>query len=65
MTIDLREHDQHQHGLKPSGEVALEYSADLRIAQKIRDDLRAQGYRIPLTEAEAFAEAEKRLRGGA
>lgn len=63
VTIDLREYDQREHNAKRST-AAIEYTAKhLSLAQRIREKLRAQGFRIPLTEAEKFAEAEKRLRG--
>lgn len=63
-TIDLRAHDQHEHG--PTLEQRLrEPLFDLQHAQRIREKMRAQGLRVPLTEAEAFEAAERRMRGGA
>lgn len=62
-TIDFREHDAHEHGLTLTQRVA-EITVDLQLAQRIRDGLRKQGLRIPLTDAEAFAVADKRMRGG-
>lgn len=61
-TIDLREHDAHENG--PTLEQRLrEPLFDLQHAQRIREKMRAQGLRVPLTEAETFAEAERRMRG--
>jgi hypothetical protein len=60
--IDHRAHDQHENGL--SIEQRLRQPVfDLRLAQQVREKMRAQGLRVPLTEAEAFAEAERRMRG--
>lgn len=62
MNIDLRHHDQHEHGT----------DLDLRLqqpvfplaeAQDIREKMRAQGLRVPLTEQERFDMAQKRMRG--
>lgn len=62
MNIDLRTHDQHEHGL--SLEQRLQQPVfDLGKGQKAREEMRAQGMRIPLTDAEEFAEAERRMRG--
>lgn len=64
MTLDFRAHDAHEHGLTLTERVT-EVAIDLQLAQRVRDAMRKQGMRVPLTEAEAFAEAEKRMRGGA
>jgi hypothetical protein len=61
--IDFREHDSHEHGLTMTQRIT-EVTIDLQLAQRIRDGLRKQGL-IPLTEAEAFAEADKRMRSRA
>jgi hypothetical protein len=62
-TIDLRPHDQHENNL--TLEQRLQQPVfDLQRAQQIREKMRAQGLRVPLTDAEAFAEAERRMRGG-
>lgn len=63
MTIDLRTHDQREHGLSPSLCASAPAVFDLALAQRIREQMRAQGMRIPLTDAEEFAEADRRLRG--
>lgn len=60
-TIDFRAHDAHEHGLTLTERVT-EIAVDLQLAQRVRDAMRKQGMRVPLTEAEAFAEAEKRMR---
>lgn len=60
-TIDFRAHDSHEHGLTLTERVA-EVAVDLQLAQRVRDAMRQQGMRVPLTEDEAFAEAEKRMR---
>ena len=59
--IDFRAHDSHEHGLTLTERVA-EVVVDLQLAQRVRDAMRAQGMRVPLTEDEVFAEAEKRMR---
>ncbi|ODT97425.1 MAG: hypothetical protein ABS82_00270 [Rhodanobacter sp. SCN 67-45] len=59
--IDFRAHDAHEHGLTLTERVT-EVAVDLQLAQRVRDAMRKQGMRVPLTEAEAFAEAEKRMR---
>ena len=59
--IDFRAHDSHEHGLTLTERVA-EVAVDLQLAQRVRDAMRAQGMRVPLTEDEAFAEAEQRMR---
>lgn len=56
MSIDFRDHDSREHGLTLTQRVT-EARVDLRLAQRIRDGIRAK------KEAEAFAEAEKRMRG--
>lgn len=62
-TIDLRSHDQHENNL--TLEQRLQQPVfDLQHAQQVREKMRAQGLRVPLTEAERFAEAERRMRGG-
>ena len=62
MTIDFREHDMHQHG--PTLEQRLQQPVfDLKRAQEVREKMRSVGLRVPLTDAEEFAEADKRLRG--
>ena len=63
MGIDLRAHDAHEHGLTLEQRLR-EPLFDLKYAQRIREKMRAQGMRLPLTEAETFAEAERRMRGG-
>ena len=60
--IDFRANDQHQNGLTIEQRLR-EPLFDLQHAQRIREQMRAQGMRLPLTEAEQFAEAEKRMRG--
>ena len=62
-TIDLREHDAAEHGSTLEQRLR-EPLFDLQHAQQIREKMRAQGLRVPLTEAEKFAEAERRMRGG-
>lgn len=64
MTIDFRAHDTHEHGLTIDQRV-LQPVFDLRHAQRIREQMRAQGMRIPLTEAEEFAAADERMRSNA
>lgn len=61
-TIDLREHDSAEHGLTLEQRLR-EPLFDLQHAQRIREKMRAKGLRVPLTEAEKFAEAERRMRG--
>ena len=61
MNIDLREFDTHEHG--PTLEQRLQQPVfDLQLAQKVREKMRSVGLRVPLTDAEEFAEADKRLR---
>jgi hypothetical protein len=57
-TIDLREHDTHEHGLTMTQRV-MELGVDLKLAQRIRDGIQKK------REDEAFAEAEKRMRSPA
>jgi hypothetical protein len=59
--IDFRGHDQHEHGLTLEERV-LAANVDLKLAQHFRDEMRKQGMRVPLTEAERFDEAENRMR---
>jgi hypothetical protein len=54
-TIDLREHDTHEHGLTMTQRVT-ELGVDLKLAQRIRDGLQKK------REDEAFADAERRMR---
>ena len=62
MTIDLREWDQREHGV--TLERRLQQPVfDLKRAQEVRESMRSAGLRVPLTDAEEFAEADKRLRG--
>ncbi len=59
MNIDLRHHDLHEHS---DLETRLQQPVfPLAEAQDIREKMRAQGLRVPLTEAEKFAQAEKRM----
>lgn len=60
-TIDFRAHDSHEHGLTLTERVT-EVAVDLQLAQRVRDAMRKQGMRVPLTDDEAFAEAEQRMR---
>lgn len=53
--IDHREHDTHEHGLTLTQRVT-EVTVDLQLAQRIRDGIKAK------KEAEAFEEAERRMR---
>jgi hypothetical protein len=59
--IDFRAHDSHEHGLTLTERVTS-VAVDLQLAQRVRDAMRKQGMRVPLTEDEVFAEAEKRMR---
>lgn len=59
--IDFRAHDSHEHGLTLTERVT-EVAVDLQLAQRVRDAMRKQGMRVPLTETEAFEAAERRLR---
>ncbi len=61
MHIDFRDHDTHEHGLTLTERVT-EACVDLQLAQRVRDEMRKQGLRVPLTEAEAFEVAERRMR---
>jgi hypothetical protein len=56
--IDFREHDTREQGMTQSQRVEA-VCIDLKLAQRIRESLREQ------KEARAFAEADKRMRGGA
>jgi hypothetical protein len=58
--IDFREHDAHEHGMTQTQRVEA-VCIDLKLAQRIRDDMRAQGLRVPLTAEEEFAEANARM----
>jgi len=58
--IDFRAHDSHEHGLTLTERVT-EACVDLQLAQRVRDSMRSQGMRVPLTEAEQFAEADRRM----
>ena len=60
--IDFRDWDQREHGMTPSMRMSEPAVVDLALAQKIREAMRRQGLRVPLTDAEQFAEADKRLR---
>ena len=60
MHIDFRDHDTREHGLTLTERVT-EACVDLQLAQRVRDSMRAQGMRVPLTEAEQFAEADRRM----
>jgi N-acetylmuramoyl-L-alanine amidase len=64
LTIDFRDHDSREQGLTLTQRVT-EVTIDLQLAQRIRDGLRKQGLRVPLTEAEQFAEADARMRSRA
>jgi hypothetical protein len=66
-TIDLRAFDAHHQGLTFS-QHPTDGTADPELAQRIRDAMRAQGMRVPLTTAEEdalFDEADRRFRGQA
>lgn len=56
MTIDLRTHDQHENGMSLD-ERLKQPVFDLWLAQQIRERLRDK------KEADAFADAERRMRG--
>jgi len=60
MIIDHRDHDQHESGLTLEQRLRQPVF-DLQLAQRIREKMRAQGMRVPLTDAEEFAEAERRF----
>lgn len=60
MSIDFRDHDSREHGLTLTERVT-EACVDLQLAQRVRDSMRAQGMRVPLTEAEEFAAADARM----
>jgi hypothetical protein len=62
--IDFREHDSREQGLTLTQRVT-EVTIDLQLAQRIRDAMRAKGLRVPLNEAEQFAEADARMRSRA
>jgi len=62
-TIDLRAYDTAEHGT-PLEQRLQQPVFDLQCAQELREKMRAKGLRIPLTEAEEFARAERRMRGG-
>ena len=59
--IDHRDHDQHESRLTLEQRLRQPVF-DLKIAQQVREKMRAQGMRVPLTDAEEFAEAERRFR---
>lgn len=61
--IDFRDHDTHESGLTLEQRLRQPVF-DLQHAQRVREKMRAQGLRVPLTEDEIFAEAERRMRGG-
>ena len=61
MSIDFRDHDSREHGLTLTERVTS-VAVDLQLAQRVRDSMRAQGMRVPLTEAERFEEADRRMR---
>lgn len=61
MTIDLRDFDQREYGAQIDRRV-LQPVFDLKFAQSVREKMRAQGLRVPLTDDERFAEAERRMR---
>ena len=66
-TLDLRAFDAHDHGLDFNSR-PNHAAADPATAQRIRDAMRAQGMRVPLTTAEEdalFDEADRRFRGKA
>lgn len=66
-TIDLRAFDAHNHGLTFT-QHPTDGTADAALAQRIRDAMRAQGLRVPLTTAEEdalFDEADRRFQGKA
>lgn len=66
-TIDLRAFDAHDHGLDFNAR-PTHAKADAATAQRIRDAMRAQGMRVPLTADEEdalFDEADRRFRGKA
>lgn len=63
ITIDFRDFDRREHPMTPTLRRAAPAVFDLALAQRIRESMRAQGMRIPPTDAELFAEAEKRMRG--
>jgi hypothetical protein len=59
--IDFRTHDANEHGL--SLEQRLQQPVfELQYAQRIREQMRKQGMRVPLAEDEKFAEAERRMK---
>lgn len=61
MTIDLRDFDQREHSAQIDRRL-LQPVFDLQFAQTVREKMRAQGLRVPLTDDERFAEAERRMR---
>lgn len=62
MNIDLRHHDQHEYGTDL--DLRLQQPVfPLAMAQEFREKMRAQGLRVPFTDAEKFAQAEARMRG--
>jgi hypothetical protein len=65
--IDFRDHDTHEQGLTQTQRVT-EITSDLNLAQRVRDSMRSQGMRLPLTadeiaaqDAKEFAEANARM----
>ena len=61
MTIDLRDYDQREHSAQIDQRL-LQPVFDLQFAQAVREKMRAQGLRVPLTDDERFAEADRRMR---
>ena len=65
MNIDLRDWDRREHAPRHSQTIDQRMQQpvfDLQLAQQIREKMRSVGLRVPLTDAEEFAEADKRLR---
>lgn len=60
VTLDLLDFDAHES----AAERAHKATVDLQLAKHVRDSMRAQGMRVPLTDEELFADADKRLKGG-
>lgn len=59
VTLNFLDHDAHENAT----ERARKATVDLQLAKHVRDSMRAQGMRVPLTDEEFFAESDKRLRG--
>jgi hypothetical protein len=57
MIIDLRDYDRQEHPTQPV-DGALQFLPDQYLCQRIRDGLNAK------READAFADAERRMRFG-